>query len=367
MDPLTHAISGAALARAIPKYHLPRGQFILLVLLTMAPDADIILRLFSDTLYLQHHRGLTHSLLLIPLWGWLIYNLTTRHLKKNKMMPWLIGAALLLHIMLDLITTFGTMIMAPFSDWRASLDLLFIIDPFFTACMLIPLLLGFIWQKKKRMMGALSLIFMFSYLGMAYKNQQMAIQLAKKANPDAQAYNALPMAFSPFHWQMIVIYPDYYLRASVNLQPEFSGTTNLFDKSFVNNMISTGMGKSDDLNWQKFAAMHTVKGVNSLPGSAFYAWFASYPVLLESNENEIVFGDLAFGAGAPGVRSAFELQIELQADELQHSNLKGAAIESGALVADTSIASPSARAWLVWRNDHKSELTYSSTPFSWLR
>jgi len=77
MDPLTHAISGAALARAIPKHHLPVGQFIFLVLLTMAPDADIILRLFSDTLYLQHHRGITHSLLLIPLWGWFVYSLAS--------------------------------------------------------------------------------------------------------------------------------------------------------------------------------------------------------------------------------------------------------------------------------------------------
>lgn len=355
MDPLTHAISGAALARAIPKHHLPVGPFIFLVLLTMAPDVDIILRLFSDTLYLQHHRGITHSLLLIPLWGWFVYSLAPGHLKKSKMMPWLIGGALLLHIMLDLITTFGTMIMAPFSDWRASLDLLFIIDPFFTACMLIPLLLGFIWKKKKRMLGVLSLMLMFSYLGMAYHNQQMAIQMAKKAYPDAQGYNALPMPFSPFHWQMIVIYPDHYLRASVNLQPGFSGSTSLFDESFVNDMISTGMGKENDLNWQKFLAMHTVKGVDALPGTAFYAWFASYPVLLESNENKIVFGDLAFGAGAPGVRSAFELQIELQT-ELKQGDLKEAAI-----------ALRPARAWLVWRNDQKSELSYSSTPFSWLK
>jgi len=282
------------------------------------------------------------------------------------MMPWLIGGALLLHIMLDLITTFGTMIMAPFSDWRASLDLLFIIDPFFTACMLIPLLLGFIWKKKKRAMGVLSLMLMFSYLGMAYHNQQTAIQLAKKVYPDAQGYNALPMAFSPFHWQMIVIYPDHYFRAPVNLQPGFSGSTSLFDESSVNHVISTQMRKAG----QKFAAMHTVKGVEALPGTAFYAWFASYPVLLESNENQIVFGDLAFGAGAPGVRSAFELQIELPTElqaELKHSDLKGAAIKAGSLVADAGTVLRPAHAWLVWRNDHKSELSYSSTPFSWLK
>lgn len=113
MDPLTHAISGAALARAIPRHHLPPLQLIFLVLLTMAPDADIVLRFFSDAVYLQHHRGLTHSLLMIPLWGWLAYSLSSQRIKANRAMPWLIGAALFMHIMLDLITTFGTMIVAP--------------------------------------------------------------------------------------------------------------------------------------------------------------------------------------------------------------------------------------------------------------
>jgi len=66
VDPLTHAISGAALARAFPKKTLPPKQLILIILLAMAPDCDIVLRLISDPVYLQHHRSLTHSLLMLP-------------------------------------------------------------------------------------------------------------------------------------------------------------------------------------------------------------------------------------------------------------------------------------------------------------
>jgi len=73
VDPLTHAISGAALARAFPKQPLPAKQVFFIILLTMAPDSDIVLRLISDPVYLQHHRGLTHSLLMLPLWSWLIF------------------------------------------------------------------------------------------------------------------------------------------------------------------------------------------------------------------------------------------------------------------------------------------------------
>jgi len=190
----------------------------------MAPDADIILQFFSDTLYLQHHRGLTHSLLVLPLWGWLVFCLASKQLRQNPAMPWLIGFALLLHISLDLITTFGTMILAPFSDLRASFDLLF------TACLLIPLLLGLIWNRHHRKMGILSLALMCSYLGLVYNNQQHAIDLARKAHPDAISHHVLPLAFSPYNWQLIAAYPDHYARAAVNLNPDFTGSSTLFDE-----------------------------------------------------------------------------------------------------------------------------------------
>jgi inner membrane protein len=357
MDPLTHAISGVALARAFPEHPLPRTQLIFLVLLSMAPDADILLRILSDTVYLQHHRGLTHSLLMIPLWGWLIFSLCSRQIKKQPIMPWLIGLALLLHISLDLITTFGTMILSPFSDWRASLDLVFIIDPLLTACLLIPLLLGLKWKSQARKLAIFSLMLMCSYLGLAYNNQQQAISLARQGQPDASSYNALPMAFSPFHWQLIAIYPDHYARAAVNLMPGFSGIQLLFDEAFANGLISTAMNGPDKIHWQELPAMHTAEGLDSLPGTAFYQWFARYPVLLKQGEEYIEFGDLAFGGGAPGIRPAFQLRIDLNGD---------APVNSSALAAHAA-ESPNPRAWLIWRNHHKSELTLASAPFNWLQ
>jgi len=357
MDPLTHAISGAALARAFPRERLPRKQTLFLILLTMAPDADILLRFFSETLYLQHHRGLTHSLLILPLWGWLIYSLSSKAIKQNPAMPWLIGLALLLHISLDLITTFGTMILSPLSDWRASLDLLFIIDPLFTGSLLIPLLAGFIWKQHKRKLGVVSLALMFSYLGLVYSNQQQAIDLARKTHPDATSYNALPLAFSPWNWQLIVIYPDHYQRAAVNLRPEFSGTRNLFDEAFATGLVSSNISGPNHITWQQLPAMHTVKEAEGLPGTAFYSWFARYPVLLKKSDNRIEFGDLAFGGGAPGVRPSFQLHIDLTGEISPGTQLDAHA-------ATTQEIQP--RAWMIWRGDRKSELTLTSIPFNWI-
>jgi len=344
VDPLTHALSGAALARAFPKQPLSTKQLFLIILLAMAPDSDIVLRLISDPVYLQHHRGLTHSLLMLPLWGWLIFSLSSRQVKQNPVMPKLIALALLLHIFLDVVTTYGTMLFAPVSDKRFSVDLLFIIDPIFSLCLLIPVLLGFIWKRQARRLSTLSFVVALAYLLLAYSNQQQAIELTRKAHPDAIAFHALPLAFSPFNWQLIAEYPDHYARAAVNLKPDFPGLRPLFDKAFVTTLLSTQMSVPDQIQWQKLPAMHTVKHLDQLPGTAFYAWFTRFPVLLNQNKDAIDFGDLAFGGGAPGVNPSFQLHIELPNNK--------------------ALSKP--RAWLIWRNDRKSELKQTTAPFNWL-
>jgi len=344
MDPLTHAVSGAALARAFPKQSLPARQVWLIILLAMAPDSDIVLRLISDPLYLQHHRGLTHSLLMLPLWGWLIVSLSSTQVKQHPAMPILIGLALLLHIALDVITTYGTMIFAPVSDRRVSVDLVFIIDPLFTACLLVPLLAGFIWPRQARRLSMISFVCALAYLLLACSNQQQGIALARQAYPDARAYHALPMAFSPFNWQLIAEYPDHYTRTAVNLKPDFAGLRPLFDDAFATTLLSTSISTPNQLNWQVLPAMHTVKDVEQLPGAAFYAWFARFPVLLRQTDDTIDFGDLAFGAGAPGVNPAFQLHIDLPDKQ--------------------ALSQP--RAWLVWRHGRQSELRQTKAPFKWL-
>ena len=73
MDTLTHALSGALLARATaprdqPPLSIPRrvaaGFFA-----CAAPDLDFVIGFIGPVEYLFHHRGVTHSLLLLPLWS----------------------------------------------------------------------------------------------------------------------------------------------------------------------------------------------------------------------------------------------------------------------------------------------------------
>jgi len=328
LDPLTHAISGAALARALPGRPLPAQQLILLVLLTMAPDADFVLTFISDTTYLQYHRGITHSVLMLPLWTWMFYSLLPVKRTANRLAPWLIGAAIAMHIFLDLITSFGTMVLAPFSDWRAALDLVFIIDPLFTACLLLPLLMTILWRKQARILACTAMLLATLYLGLTAWTHTQAVQLARQQQPGAQEYAALPLPFSPFHWQLIATWPGHYTRSAVNLWPGFPGSAPFFTQAFMTRTMPP-LQAPDQLSWQQLPAMPAANGLDKLPGVTFYRWFARFPVLLKQDDKHMEFGDLRFGAGIKGSESPFRLYIEL---------------------GDTPAA------WLIWREGQRSAL-----------
>src|SRR5689334_11517634 len=72
MDTLTHALSGALLGRAVSNKNIPRrvaaGFFA-----CAAPDLDFVISFAGPVEYLLNHRGVTHSLILLPAWA-LLYS-----------------------------------------------------------------------------------------------------------------------------------------------------------------------------------------------------------------------------------------------------------------------------------------------------
>jgi len=326
VDPITHAISGVALARALPRHHLPRTQVMLLAVLAMLPDADYILTFISDTVYLRYHRGITHSILMLPLWTWLIYALLRK--TRTAIPAWLIATAIALHIGLDLITSFGTMILAPFSDWRATLDLVFIIDPLLTACLLLPLIAGLVFRQHMRRFAVCAFILAGSYLALTGWAHHRAIAVARHARPGAVSHAALPLPFSPFHWQLIAVWPDHYERTGIDLIPSFPGSAPIFPETFVQTYMPP-LDTVKSMRWQTLPAMQHVADIAGLPGIPFYRWFARFPVLLARDAGHIEFGDLRFGAGVKGAESPFRLYIE---------------------------TAHKPRAWLIWRKGSRSPL-----------
>ncbi len=75
MDTLTHALSGALLARATapaaprPDQLTTNGRMAIGFVAAAFPDSDFIARWIDPLTYLTTHRGITHSILLLPLWA----------------------------------------------------------------------------------------------------------------------------------------------------------------------------------------------------------------------------------------------------------------------------------------------------------
>ena len=308
MDPITHGLSGAILARSIPGEPIPHRYVWLLAAVAMLPDIDYLLKFISDTIYLRHHRGITHSFLMLPMWTWLLYSLLPKQKISKPLMPWLLGSALMAHIFLDLVTSFGTMTLAPFSDSRATLDLLFIIDPIFSALILIPLILMPLLKKHARALGITSLLLVTGYLTSTFIFHEKAVAMARQQHPAAEHVHAIPLPFTPFSWMMVASYPATEVRGFVDFMPEFQGTSPLFPEPLVKQFAYDHHAKK--IIWQSFPAIRSVADIDQLPGVAFYRWFARFPVLLKRDDQIIELADLRFET-MDMKREAFRLRIEL--------------------------------------------------------
>jgi inner membrane protein len=227
VDTLTHALSGALLARATqpkdaPPRSLPRriaaGFFA-----CAAPDLDFVVSFVGPAEYLAQHRGVTHSLLLLPLWALVLSWVLAKILREPRGWRALYGVTAMgigLHIAGDLITGFGTIVFAPFSDWRAALGITFIIDLWFSGIIVAGLLVS-AFLPKRRLPAAAALALLCAYVGFQYVQKQKAEEFgelyAKEKALKGARITAHPRPPTAFNWTVYVSDDAAHRYAHVNL------------------------------------------------------------------------------------------------------------------------------------------------------
>jgi membrane-bound metal-dependent hydrolase YbcI (DUF457 family) len=171
MDTITHGIAGALLGKAVfggedmfASYPMNRKRMITwsLMLGAIFPDSDVIRDFFSSDklLIVTWHRSITHSLLLPPLWTLLLAGITRAFAKLRKWqapsfatLSAIYAVGLLSHILLDLVTSFGTMVWSPLEWSRPAWDLIFIVDFTLTGIFLVPQLLAWVYAHPEKVRG----------------------------------------------------------------------------------------------------------------------------------------------------------------------------------------------------------------------
>jgi inner membrane protein len=302
MDTLTHAFSDALLARALtpsqpgaaaaPRVFgpaIPAWQAVALGTVAAAfPDSDFVLKYVSDLAHLRGHRGVTHSLVMLPLWSLLLGALAAlafRHRAGLRRYAWIAAAAIGIHIVGDWITQFGTMQLAPLSNARFGLGSTFIIDLVLSGILVVGLAASALLPRS-RLPAVLALAALPLWVGVSLTGKSEAIEFARawaERNGIAAArIDASPRPASPFNWTVFVFDGDAYHVAHVNTRrsaPLAAGEGDSIIRRLSAPYQPLAMARWERLPKFGDGERALAHEVWQHPDFAFFRWFAMYPLV----------------------------------------------------------------------------------------
>lgn len=279
MDPVTHGLAGGLVAksglahRLLPPELEKRGVA-LAALGALAPDVDAIVELGPDPLaFLRYHRGLTHSLL-----GGLVLAAVLAMLAApffpgvpRKRLFALSAAGVYLHVLLDLMTSYGTVLLYPFRSERFTFDWMWTFDPTFLGILLCCVLGVYLLRQAPRRVAKVGLGVAAAYVLLAASLQWVAVRaVAAEANAldvgDIRSVAVVPAPFVPLNWTGIVETDDRYYRAHVALSRGLDADIRFVEVPKMTPGASPG-------------ALRAVDREPLREQVALYEWFARFPVV----------------------------------------------------------------------------------------
>ena len=294
MDTLTHALSGALLGRAAgrrqPRPGEPPARVRGWVGFGAAtfPDVDGLLRLVDELLYLEYHRGATHSLVLLPLWALLVGGGFHLIYRRRYRPAWMFGIAALglaVHLAGDLITAYGTRLLTPLTDVAPSLGWVLVIDPWLTLLLVLALLASRQRPQPGGAAAGLALVCAFVLFQGALNRHAAGYGQARAAELgwDDARVRALAAPFSPFNRMLIVERDGVYQRARVNLLRR--EVPRIDPDRWRLWQLYRSYRPVDDPGWQRFGLLPESPDQRALaraawasPALAPYRAFAHHPV-----------------------------------------------------------------------------------------
>lgn len=304
MDPVTHAVAGGLVGksgiahRLLPAELETRGV-ILTAACALAPDLDAIVEFSPDPLaFLRYHRGLTHSLLggaaLAVLLAVTLAPLFPGVARRRLFVLAAIGVYV--HVLLDLFTSYGTVLLFPFAPRRFTFDWLWTFDPTFMGILLGCVVGVYLLRQAPRRVAKVGLSFALGYVLLCGALQWVAVQaVAAEASAldivGIRSVSALPAPFVPLNWTGIVETEDAYYRAHIEL----------------------GKGWDADLRFVRVPKVSTEEDAVALAGLQqepireqvqLYEWFARFPVVTIERDGYrklVHFYDLRFDLPGLGI------------------------------------------------------------------
>ena len=320
MEPITHLMTGACLARAGCNRKAAYAT-LAMTLAAEAPDLDTLWAAGGPVAAFQHHRGITHTLVGLPFDGlivlgvvWVVHRWRVRRAKRSGETKPLTAApvrwgllygfvliALLSHLLLDWTNNYGLRPFFPFNPhWYAG-SIVFIFEPVLFVVLLTalvaPALFGMVGNEvgarretfRGRGWAIFALAAMVGLWGWREVEHGAAVHLASTANygardsglaesmgssggPDSAAQvlpaevlrvTASPYPGNPYRWHTVVETPGYYQIATVDT---------------LRSTVATD--PEQDLFYKPPTTLATLAAKRSWLGEVYLDW-SSWPVVTE--------------------------------------------------------------------------------------
>lgn len=316
MEPITHLLTGACLARAGFNRKAAYAT-VAMTLAAEAPDLDTLWSVKGPIAAFQHHRGWTHTFLGLPFEAailvgavWLFHRWRIRRANPGKppaapvrwgLLYCFSLIALLSHLLLDWTNNYGLRPFFPFNPhWYAG-SFVFIFEPVLFLILLIALVAPSLFGLINSEVGARRPVFrgqnwaITGLLAMAalwtlrFVEHQKAIQLAQTGDYNGASVlrvTADPYPINPFTWQTVVETPQSYQIS----------TANTFNNSLDTNAQS-------DTIYKPPTTLATLVAKRTWLGEIYLDW-SQWPVVTQTGTNAdglttVTFRDLRFFYDTP--------------------------------------------------------------------
>ncbi|MDP4181494.1 MAG: metal-dependent hydrolase [Bacillota bacterium] len=223
MDPISHAIIGTAISKAVGSgINFSTPENIGIVVGSIFPDIDIVLKRWGNYVYLKNHRAATHSilgLLLSSAFISLILLLLFPNSNYLGVFLWTLAGSLS-HTVSDIFNSYGAKLLWPFYKRKLALNLIVIIDP-----LLILFLLGYILGSGKEEL--VSVVILTSYVLIRLICKYLIRRELKRLYPSMKISMVIPSMLGIFRWQFVLEDKNSVLVGEKNI---INGKINIIEK-----------------------------------------------------------------------------------------------------------------------------------------
>ena len=220
MDPISQGALGAVAAQNTATNKQLLAATLTGVIGGMAPDLDIFIRSDEDPLlFLEFHRQFTHSLIFIPIGGFIcalfvftlakLCRVNTLDFKQTLLFA---TAGYATHALLDSCTSYGTQLFWPFSNHRVAWSNMSIVDPLFTIPIVGLIITACIKRNRKYARWAAVWIGFYIVFGFVqnYRAESIAWEIARARGHEPVRLEAKPGFANLLLWKVVYETKDHF-------------------------------------------------------------------------------------------------------------------------------------------------------------